>query len=246
MRLNSMTPAVAASASIRVRFAAVVAAILAADLGLIVLDVALGSSASYPDVLRIYEERAIPEYLVYAKWAVAGGAMVWLRHHAVVYRLWALIFTYMLLDDSLMLHERAAGKLTQWVPMDAWLQLPWRAWVVVEAAYLLAIAAIGLVAVWWFVRREAKPVAARYSREALVLVAAFVAFAAVGDFLGHAVGGGGRIAELLEEGGEMVLATAIVVHAVGQAVREGARPPLRRVRPRMTGASPTRRVLSRG
>jgi hypothetical protein len=201
--------------------ALLVGALLASDVILIGLDLTLGAALSWPDVLRVNHEQGLPEWIMYAKWLVTAAAMAVLSLSGsgrLAYALWAAAYAYLAFDDALSIHERVAGKVGQWFPFDQWLGLPFEAWVILEPLYMVGVG-LGLITVLFVaLRRAPDPAAARYSVEAIVLLAIFVAFAGVGDVIGRVGFGGTHLPEVLEDGGEMLVATIIVGHALLHAV----------------------------
>ena len=201
---------------------AVFVALVITDVAFIVADVTADPSAPYPDALSITEEQSLPALLMCAELLASTAVMLWLGARAAVYRLWALVLMYVLLDDALMLHERVAGKLGQWLPFDHWVSVPVAEWALLEFVYFVVVGIAMLAAAAWSWRRYPHPPARRVSMQLLGLLALLAGFAALGDFLGHLIAGRSHAGELAEEAGEMLLGTAIVACVTWQALTEPA------------------------
>lgn len=187
------------------------------DLVLIALHIVTGAIYDkIPVQLNIALDFSIAEFVGYAKWLVII-VLLWLisrrtRNPALLSC--AVLFIVMVADDSLQLHERigeAAVKANA-VGGVGWAQAQTLAELAVwagMAALLIPIVLLGFVKssrVQWVP-------AARF----LGLIAMFAVFGVVIDALHKPVADlpfGPQLADLVEDGGEMIVASIIVAHAM--------------------------------
>jgi hypothetical protein len=127
--------------------------------------------------------------------------MTWARSRASIYAIWAGVFTYVLLDDALLIHERlgravAGPSSSSW----AWDMGQLVVWVLI-GMLLLAIAVKGLA-----------PASGRHRINGILLLLAVAAlgfFAVIVDLV-HVIGrswfrGSNLLFTVLEEGGEQLV-----------------------------------------
>lgn len=174
----------------------------------------LGLTGDVPYMLRISEDRSLPEIFNYVKWTiiVVGLTKVGLRDRWLVPLGWAAVFLLLLLDDSLQFHESFGILIADrfQIPDDAYLE----AADVGELIYALVMG--GLVAVLAGTAllnsgRSARHLSVTY----ILVIIGFGFFSVIVDALHRAVinsfPGNGLLqdfAALVEEGGEMFVASA--------------------------------------
>lgn len=105
-----------------VSFRTLVIWFVSVDLCFIVLNVIAGGLVEYrmlaevPELLRITQDWSLPEDFNYLKWLIILLSLFWiaLRDRWLPAALWALVFTMILLDDSLQVHENFG----EWIALD--------------------------------------------------------------------------------------------------------------------------------
>jgi hypothetical protein len=101
-------------------FWTLLAALVAVDLGFILINVLAFAAqkaaliAEVPEMLKITRDGALPEDFNYLKWALIVVALLWVafRDRWLPALLWAAVFTMILLDDSLQLHEAFGSRIS--------------------------------------------------------------------------------------------------------------------------------------
>lgn len=202
--------------------------LLAVDLALIAAHLlALAWPARLPPARWSVEaDGGVAESFQYLKWALlslAFAAAAW-KQRSVGYLPWALLFAYLLLDDTLQLHERAGGAFAGRVDM------PWlhhlRPRDIGELLATCAVAAVLLppiAAAWRFGGAAVR----RASLDMLMLLALLAAFGVVLDAVHSALLQRPALAALLgtlEDGGEMLVASLMLAYGLAlwrQAPRPG-------------------------
>lgn len=195
--------------------------LLAVDVLFIAIDATAGATADFPPVLHVYHEGGIPEWVQYIKFIVGAILMFLLARRTVgLYAVWGGVFVYLFVDDAFMLHERVAGHSNRLLGMDDWFDLPFEVWVLIEPLFMVGVGIAILAALWYVDRRSSTPMARRFSIQALAFLVLLGAFAALGDFLGHAVFERAHSAEVFEDGGEMIAGSLLLALSVHQVVLE--------------------------
>lgn len=192
------------------------AALLAADLLLIALHIGFGlGMETIPAAFNIARDGSLAELLGYAKWLAIALllAQAWRRSGIPLLLALACAFLLALADDSLQMHERLGAWLAAALALPAWADLRPQ-----DLGELAAFAAMGLALLLVLV-----PAALRTARAdwplALPTLALIAALATVGvgvDFLHNLAAGlpyGAQALDLVEDGGEMMLASAALAHA---------------------------------
>jgi hypothetical protein len=160
-------------------------------------------------------DRGYAEFFQYIKllWTVLLLACLGLRTRQRGYLAWALLFAYLLVDDSFTLHEELGELLAERLALNDALGL--RA---IDFGELLVSAAAGVVlaaAIGWAYRRGSA-VFQRASRHLLVLLLAVVFFGVVVDMVHIALDPGETLDKalvILEDGGELVAMSFITWYA---------------------------------
>lgn len=196
------------------------AGLLAIDMGFIGLHSLLNDGDTMPRFLRLDRDGSLGEWVQYAKFAAAAAGCIYLawRWRQWVMVAWTGMFTALLLDDALKGHERIGDALANggWVgdlgPIrpDHFGEI--LGFAILEGSWLL------LVLVAW---RFAAPAAAKLSLRLmmalvlLVVTGLLVDAMQVGNLLPFKRG----VAQL-EDGGEMIAASMLVVLLVAAVARE--------------------------
>lgn len=170
-----------------------------------------------PALLKITEDGALPEIYNYIKWSIIVVALLWsaLRDRWVAPLAWAAVFTMILMDDALQFHEVLGNQFATDMALPSGDLLYGS-----DLGEIIVFASMGLVAVILNVMLFARGgVASRQMSIAYCLVLAGLATFGLGvDALhqiashfaqGHpAVTLLAPIAALIEDGGEMLVASA--------------------------------------
>ncbi len=134
--------------------------------------------------------------------------------------LWGLFFAYLMLDDSIEVHE----SMGLWLSQEMALSARWGLRAVdfgelVWSGFVAAVFALLLFAAW----RQADPASRRLVRHLLALFAALAFFGVVVDML-HSVANAHQIAGLgvVEDGGEMLVMSIIFAYAIGRLRQSGS------------------------
>ncbi len=184
-----------------------------------------GALYRYPQ-WNVEREGSYPEIYQYAKWASISLSCCYLlfRRRDAVYAALAMIFVYFLLDDSIAIHETVGGWLSSLFGSErTWRLRPQ------DFGEIAVVAAAGsvLIAAFMFSYMRSRGPARAFARQTGVLIAMLALFGIVIDMLHSAmlVGALGETAlnpalALLEDGGEMVIASIIAYWATRAAVDE--------------------------
>ena len=195
----------------------VLVALVLVDLVLIALHIVAGATMDkIPALLNIAFDFSLGEIFTYGKWAVIV-VLLWSvsrRSGNPALMSCAVLFAVMLADDSLQIHERFGEMAvsSETVGGTSWAQaqaigeiLVWG----ILAVLLLPVVVYGFVK---STREQWRP-----ALQFLGLIALFVLFGGVVDALHQPVANlpfGPQLADLVEDGGEMIVASMIVAHAV--------------------------------
>ncbi len=153
----------------------------------------------YGEILQYGKELAIVLLLVLAAWRRSSRPAL----------AWSALFVYLLLDDSLQLHERVGGRIAAHLPLAPWHGLRPQDLGELAVSFGVGAALLGLVAL---THRDSAPEAQQASRRLFVAVALLAFFGVVLDPL-HVMLDQGTLSDLLgllEDGGEMVVMSGIV------------------------------------
>lgn len=178
-----------------------------------------------PDMLAISREYSIPESFNYAKWALCVLCLVtaWFRSRAALFGLLALIFAMIFADDAFLGHETLGAWLAEALALGPAIGLDAKH--IGELAIFVAMGGIALAliaagyrlsprAYWGFLHRF------------LLVIAGLAVTGGLFDALHHMSSSlpDGRIFTLIrllltlvEDGGEMLLASLAAAYAVGAA-----------------------------
>jgi hypothetical protein len=194
----------------------VVATLVALDLLFIGLHAALsvvvmtGRLEAVPDALRITQDHSLPEIFGYAKFAVivACLAATFRRTRLPLFASLAAIFLLVLLDDSLSIHEQLGdwiGALTGWD----------------KSGELVAFAGYGMIILLILLPGlrglppAIRPQAVRFIGVLVALAACSVVIDFVHELVDYSLGlKNDQLAGLVEDGGEMLIASVATAYAV--------------------------------
>jgi hypothetical protein len=188
--------------------------LIASDLGFVAVHMIseLTPLVRAAPLLNIEVDHSYPEIFQYLKffWIVLLLGLIALQKQQGQYGAWALLFFYLLLDDALGLHEFAGVSLAGEHGFEAALGL--RA---VDFGELIgsAVAAVSLGSGLVWAYRRGSPEFKAVSHDLAVMVAGLVFFG-VGVDMAHELFDQGPVSRfafgLLEDGGEMLMASLIV------------------------------------
>jgi hypothetical protein len=187
--------------------------LFATDAAFVALHVAHGRGVFNHELLSLYLDASFSEWFQYTKefWTFVLLAILAARKRSGLLFTFSLLFAYLLLDDSRMLHEKLGRVITSWLALQNHNlgELLWSA----------AVGAIFLVPIGLgYLRSDGDT--RRIARWILGLTALFAFFAGVVDTLNMWVMIGGRSmgelgGELIEEIGELVAMSAILMFVFG-------------------------------
>jgi hypothetical protein len=212
-------------AFVRLSFGTLLAALVLVDLGFILVNAIaiglhqLGVIDAVPEMLRITQDRALPEDFNYLKWTIIVLALVWMsvRDHWLPPLLWAVVFAMILADDSFQLHEWLGSTIA------ALIELPSSTYFYADdLGEMLAFGVMGLIALaltaTLFTRHgaPARALSLRYGLVILALGGFGVGVDAMHQLASHYAEGTAvatlisQIFGMIEEGGEMIVASIAV------------------------------------
>uniref|UniRef100_A0A832H2I4 Uncharacterized protein n=1 Tax=Oscillatoriales cyanobacterium SpSt-402 TaxID=2282168 RepID=A0A832H2I4_9CYAN len=185
---------------------------LAADLIFMILHLIHSYTTLLPNHdFSLEQDRGHSEILQYIKeyWIALLLGSLALRMRSLLYLGWSLLFTYILLDDAVEIHERVGRFIVRELGLTDAFRL--RAQDFGELAITISVGLFFLVFLG-VAYRLSNSTGRRVSRYLIVMLAAFAFFGVVVD-IGHVAFGNPSIDPLLillEDGGELVLMSAIV------------------------------------
>ena len=219
----SKTPSASSSHRVRARAPLVALALVAADIVLIGCDILLRSGTLEDERWSLARESGFGELWQYAKTAAIAAVLVGmaLRRHSLVRLLWAFLFVYVLGDDAGQWHEQAGAFLGREFAMPRVGAM--RPNHLGEVLFLLAVGLAwggAFLAVLLRARRDDVV----FSRKLLAWVAVLAAF---GVFLDAAHSllretALNDVLAVLEDGGEMVVLSLLLVHLGSDRSSRGA------------------------
>lgn len=192
--------------------------LLAIDLGFILLhfyNSVLLPDSEFNPLFSLVNDTSFAEKFQYLKWTLIAMLFIYMvfKRASLNYIPWALIFVYLLLDDSLTLHERIGGYLVKDVTGEAPLGLRFQ-----DIGELLVTAIAGsilfsLLAIAYFRGNETFK---KITKEMLMIFSILVLFGVGIDMLGQMLSPGRYLTfvlEIVEDGGEMFIASAMLWYA---------------------------------
>lgn len=171
--------------------------------------------------LHVSIDNGIAEHWQYVKWALLALLLTFmsLRGRSVVYLAWALLFLYLLIDDSQQIHETYGGKIAAALELQPAFGLRAQDFGELAVTAIAAVPLFGFLAVAYLLtsQRDART----FTHDMIVLVVALAFFGVGVDMLDIAVPwpSAQTTLNLVEDGGEMIVATFMVAYGVGSFLR---------------------------
>jgi hypothetical protein len=175
-------------------------------------------------VFSLAQEQGLAEIFQYLKFLCTALLLLVIsrRQSNLSYLSWSALFLYLLLDDSLQLHERGGAQLAAYISRDFALAVRLRVRDVGELIVALAagLGFLGIIATAW---HRGGDEFREFSRRLIVLLALLFLFGVVTDMVHEMVRRGVLAASLqvLEDGGEMIVMSVVCwyVYQFGFRVR---------------------------
>lgn len=192
--------------------------LLAIDFGFILLhfyNSVLIPDSEYKTIFSIVEDTSLAEKFQYLKWISIAGLFFYitLKRAYTHYIPWALIFIYLFLDDSLTLHERVGAYLVQDFTGIAPFNLRWQD---IGELLVSAIAGSVLFTLLGLAYLKGNRLFKKVTVDMLILFSVLVLLGIGIDMLSQMVDLGRYgtfIFEIIEDGGEMFIASVIFWYA---------------------------------
>lgn len=172
---------------------------------------------SHPHFL-LTKDRSYSEVFQYIKefWIACLFLLVALRTNAMIYVAWALIFLYLLADDSLGLHESVGAGLVRAFDIPRAFGLRGQDF----GELLITAIAAGILFTFLFIAYYfASQSARQHTHYLLALVAGIGFFGVVVDMAHQLIPWGKSLFGLIEDGGEMVIMSVVVAYCIALAFR---------------------------
>jgi hypothetical protein len=170
------------------------------------------------------DDGGMAEQFQYIKliWLAACLGVAFLQRRARAFAGWAVFFAFLLLDDALQIHERAGGMLAQALGIPPMFGLRAKDFGEVMVAGIVGAAACAFA---WLAIRRGREVSRRLSADLLCLLAALALFGVFFDVL-HTITyfqlpAVAPVFALLEDGGEMLVMSAITAYIFDVLVNAG-------------------------
>lgn len=165
--------------------------------------------------LALGPEKSLPSLFLLGKWT-ATATLLWFLHAVRgvrIHAFWAAVVSYLIADDLLEMHERVGRLLAGGGATGLRLQLA-------ESVLTLIVGVIVLYALWRSHRRPLSEDVRRFSHRLVAVMVALLVVGVAFDLL-HTLGAGPSrdLAGLLEDGGELVVGTFLLVLVWYYAVR---------------------------
>ena len=195
--------------------------VLMGDLAFIGLHVLLAWDSSSNSLFALGRDRGYAEFYQYVKffWIIILLLIVAIRAKSVGYIAWILVFSYLLLDDALRIHELVGDRIGAGLGLRPYLGFRPKD----QGQLIFAAIVAGLilsVLAFFYVRGSSN--FRLITERLLLLVVAFALFSVVVDAM-HTVTSPGTLGVLLgiaEDGGEMLIVSLITGFAFSLAARQ--------------------------
>lgn len=198
--------------------------LLCSDLLFIVLHFANALTPLFKNpLLNIEQDRGYPEMYQYLKycWMIAMLFFIAWKHRSLCYVAWGAVFTYFLVDDALMLHERIGRRIAEnfsfTPPLGLRLQDFGELMVSATAGILLLTSVI-------LVYRGGSQIFRKVSQDITLLIFILAFFGVIVDMAHVAINLGGKVTFFLgviEDGGEMLSVSLLAWYTLLLKVRRG-------------------------
>ncbi len=161
--------------------------------------------------LSVEKDGGYPEIFQYVKEVIiiVTFLLLFIRTHSAMYFSWVLVFSYLLLDDSLKLHERFGSLLSVYFDLTPLIGLRAQDFGELIASVIFGIILLIFVAVGYYL---SNPIRRKISRNILFMLFGLAFFGVLVDMI-HVVlkfSFVQRIVGTLEDGGEMLIMSIIV------------------------------------
>ena len=159
----------------------------------------------------IEQDRGYAEIFQYFKeyWSVLLLSMLALRKRSFLYLMWSLLFFYLLLDDSLQIHEKLGGFISYKLNFSSWLNLRPQDFGELTVSILVSLFFLIFISTtYYFSDRFSRKI----SKYLIMALFALALFGIVVDMVHIAVKSPSlnTLLGLIEDGGEQVVMSAIV------------------------------------
>jgi hypothetical protein len=166
-----------------------------------------------------------PERWQYLKWGIMTIMMMVMafKKRSTVYLVWSVIFLYLLLDDSQMIHEVYGQRIASWLQLQPAFGLRAQDFGELIVTGIAAGLLLSLLALAYF--RTPQNEARTFTHGLLILMVALAFFGVAVDMLDIITVPWPLLSkslEIVEDGGEMVVASAIVAYVVHHELTGGA------------------------
>lgn len=182
----------------------VIALMALSDVGFMLVHLAFKLDfVSHPH-FSMTRDRGYAEVFQYLKifWIICLLALLFTRYKASVMLAWIFIFGYMLLDDSLQIHETVGRYLVANLDIQPAFRLRAQDFGELLVTAIAGTFLFSFLAVTYF---KARPYARQVTHRLLALVAAIAFFGIVIDMIHMMVPWGNTFFAMLEDGGEMLI-----------------------------------------
>ena len=177
------------------------------------------------EIFTLFEDRAIPEIYQYMKWSWITILLIYVskKRRSFGYAAWALFFAYLLLDDAMLIHERVGIYFKNNFDFTPPLGLR-----IADIGELAITVTVGMILLFLIALAylKGKQVFRKVSHVMLILFLALIFFGVGVDMATIAiygeveVGGFQSVLGVIEEGGEMFVASLILWYVLLQSTRE--------------------------
>jgi len=171
--------------------------------------------SQFNPLFSLVEDTSYAEKFQYLKWALIALLFIYMgfKRAYLNYIPWALLFVYLLLDDSLTLHERIGGHLVQDYTGEAPLGLRFQDIGELMVSAIAGSILFSLLALAYF---KGNKIFQKITKEMLMIFSVLVVFGVGIDMLGQMIDPGRYLTfvlEVIEDGGEMFIASAMLWYA---------------------------------
>ena len=195
------------------------AALVCVDLIFAVISAVRDAQGLDWDRWHISFENGYGERWQYLKWAAISVLcfLLTIRRQSWLYFAWSAIFLYLLLDDSLALHERVGWRLARYFGFQSAFGLRWQDFGELLTSALAGGPLLGFLA--WSYWREQRLEPRSFAHTLILMLAALVFFGVGIDMVGIMLKQADEhtTLELIEDAGEMVVASLIVAYVASRA-----------------------------
>ncbi|WP_018984278.1 hypothetical protein [Salinimonas chungwhensis] len=182
----------------------IIALMMLSDVGFVLVHLAFKLDIVSHPHFSLTRDRGYAEVFQYLKifWIVCLLGILFIRFKALVLVAWAMIFSYMLLDDSLQIHESVGGYLVTMFDIQPAFRLRAQ-----DFGELLVTAIAGIVLLSFLMvgYLKADKTFREISHRFLIILAGIAFFGIVVDMVHSMVPWGYQLFSIIEDGGEMFI-----------------------------------------